>query len=119
MYFKMKYENWKFGSLFNDAFPVNRLHSVDDNSYVNDELKGLGKKRLWTKFKVLEGLRKATKPSTRIAGRRGPESNPEHPEYEVGVLTTRPRRSVTYENRTNQDTYFHGNAYLFHTFTWV
>jgi hypothetical protein len=53
MYFKMTYENGKFGSLFNDAFSVTRLHSVDDNSYVNDELKGLGKKRSWTNFKVL------------------------------------------------------------------
>jgi hypothetical protein len=37
----------------------------------------------------LEGLRKPTYTSTRIAGRRGRESNPEPPEYQVGVLIFR------------------------------
>jgi hypothetical protein len=34
------------------------------------------------------------KETIRIAGRRGGESNPGPPEYEVGELTARPRRSV-------------------------
>jgi hypothetical protein len=42
----------------------------------------------------LEGLRETTKTSMRIAGLRGRESNPRRTEYEVGVLTTRPRRSI-------------------------
>jgi hypothetical protein len=42
----------------------------------------------------LEELKKKLKPSIRIAGRQGRESNPGNPEYDVGVLTNRPRRSV-------------------------
>jgi hypothetical protein len=43
----------------------------------------------------LEGLRKTTKTSLNIAGRRGRESNPGHSEYDVGLLTTRPQCSVS------------------------
>jgi hypothetical protein len=42
----------------------------------------------------LEGLRKTTKISIRIAGRQDREPNPGPPEYEAGVLATRSRRSV-------------------------
>jgi hypothetical protein len=43
----------------------------------------------------LVGLRKTTtKEPIRIASRRGRELNPGPPQYEVGVLTTQPRRSV-------------------------
>jgi hypothetical protein len=42
----------------------------------------------------LEELRKTTITSIRIAGLWDRESNPRPPEYEVGVLITRPRRSV-------------------------
>jgi hypothetical protein len=35
----------------------------------------------------LEGLRRTTKTSIRIAGRRGRDMNPGPPEYEAGVLT--------------------------------
>jgi hypothetical protein len=42
----------------------------------------------------LEGLRKTTKTSIRTAVCRGRESKAGPPEYEVGVLSTRPRLSV-------------------------
>jgi hypothetical protein len=42
----------------------------------------------------LKRLRKPRKTSIRIGGRQGQESNPGPPEYQVGVLATRPRRSV-------------------------
>jgi hypothetical protein len=42
----------------------------------------------------LEGLRKTTKKWVRLAGRRSRKCNPVPPEYEAGVLTTRPLRSV-------------------------
>jgi hypothetical protein len=67
--------------------------------------KGFGSKRSWPNCKVLsrnlEGLKKTTKTSIRVAGRRGPESNPGPPEYEVGVLTTRPRRAVRQAEAVN------------------
>jgi hypothetical protein len=42
----------------------------------------------------LEGLRKTTKNSIRIAGYRGQDLKPGPPEYEAAVLTTRSRHSV-------------------------
>jgi hypothetical protein len=42
----------------------------------------------------LDGLRKTTKTSIRIGGRRGRDLNPGPPEYEAGVLPTRPLRYV-------------------------
>jgi hypothetical protein len=42
----------------------------------------------------LERLRQTTKNLIRMSGRQCPESNPKPPEYEVGVLTTRPLLSV-------------------------
>jgi hypothetical protein len=42
----------------------------------------------------LEGLRKTTKTSIRIAGRQGRESSPGPPEQEAGVLTTIPQCPV-------------------------
>jgi hypothetical protein len=60
--------------------------------------KGFGRKRSWPVLRYypgirLEGPRKTSKPSIRIAGRRGRDLNPGPPEYE-GVLATRPRRSM-------------------------
>jgi hypothetical protein len=43
---------------------------------------------------------KTTKTLMRIAGRRGRDMNPGSPEYEAGVLNTRPRRSVGLDLRT-------------------
>jgi hypothetical protein len=43
----------------------------------------------------LEGLGKATKTFSQYSRSPGQDLNPGHPEYE-GVLTTRPRRSVTH-----------------------
>jgi len=56
--------------------------------------KVFGRKRSWPILRYypgirLEGLRKTTKTSIRIAGRRGRDSNPGPPEYEAGVLTTK------------------------------
>jgi hypothetical protein len=64
-------------------------------------LKGSGMKRSWLNFKVssgihLKGVRKTTKNSIRIAGRRGRESNPGPPNYEAVVLTTPRQRSVVH-----------------------
>jgi hypothetical protein len=69
--------------------------------------KGFGGKWSRPNFKVLsqhslEGLRKTTKTSIRIAGRRGGESNTGPLEYEVGMLNARPRRSVWSRNKLNR-----------------
>jgi hypothetical protein len=60
--------------------------------------KGLGRKRSWPNLRYYAGIRldklnKPQKTTISIAGRRGRDQNPEPPEYEAGVLTTRPRRS--------------------------
>jgi len=81
-----------FGSLFHYAFSVTRLYIVDDRVisewwwiWKDSEGSGRGIR--------LEGLRKTTKTSNRVAG-LGTELSPVPPECEAGVLTTRPRRSV-------------------------
>jgi hypothetical protein len=61
--------------------------------------KGYGRKGSWLNSKDypgirLEGLRKTTKTLNQYTQSPGRESNPKPPEYEIGVLTTRPRRSV-------------------------
>jgi hypothetical protein len=81
-------------------FSVTRLHSDDDRI---SEWRRTGKDLVescrglilrYCPSIRLEGLRKITKISIRIAGHRGLESKPGPPKYELGVLTTRPRRSV-------------------------
>jgi hypothetical protein len=47
----------------------------------------------------LEGLRKQRK-TCQDRRSSGPDLNLEHPEYEAGVLTTRPRRSVVDVNQS-------------------
>jgi hypothetical protein len=54
---------------------------------------------LWPNFRYylgicLEGLRKTTKNLSQVSRSPGRDLNPGPPEYEAGVLTTRPRRSV-------------------------
>jgi hypothetical protein len=44
----------------------------------------------------LEGLKKITKDPSQYSRSPGRDLNPEHREYEAEVLTTRPRRSVTF-----------------------
>jgi hypothetical protein len=59
--------------------------------------KQFGRKRLWPNFKVLSrhspgGTEENHENLNQDS--RGREPNPGPPDYEVGVLTTRPRRSV-------------------------
>jgi hypothetical protein len=61
--------------------------------------KGSGRKRTRHNLKYypgihLEGLRKTTEILTHDSRSPGRDLNPEPPEYEAGLLTTRPRRSV-------------------------
>jgi hypothetical protein len=60
--------------------------------------KGFGRKRSWPNRKVYRHLPGGTEENhekpVMIAGRWGLESNPGPLEYEIGVLTTRSRRSV-------------------------
>jgi hypothetical protein len=59
--------------------------------------KRFGKKRLWPNFKVLYRHSLEEPRKTKIILNqdiRSRDFNPESPEYETGVLTTRPRRSV-------------------------
>jgi hypothetical protein len=55
-------------------------------------LKVFGRKRPWPDFKVQS--RHSPGGTEENHGHRDRKSNPAPPEYEVGVLTTRPRRSV-------------------------
>jgi hypothetical protein len=62
--------------------------------------RGLGSKRSWPDLRYyagirLEGLRKSTKNLIRHSRTPGRDSNPGRHGHEAGVLTTRPRRSVT------------------------
>jgi hypothetical protein len=61
--------------------------------------KGCGRKQLWPNLRhypniCLQGLRKTTKTSVKIAGLQVGTLNPGPPEYEAGVLITQPQRSV-------------------------
>jgi hypothetical protein len=65
--------------------------------------KGLGSKRSWPNFKVLSqyySLGTEENHENLHQNSRGQESNTEPPEYEVGALTTRPRRSILYLRKT-------------------
>jgi hypothetical protein len=72
-------------------------------------LKGYGRKRLWSNFKVeyypiihLEILRKGTKNLSQDRWSPVRDLNPGPPEYEAGVLTTQPLRSVIRLLNNNQ-----------------
>jgi hypothetical protein len=57
----------------------------------------------WKKTGIrLEGMRKTTKTSIRIAGSRGRQMNLESSKYEAGVLRTRQRCSVSYAYDTHK-----------------
>jgi hypothetical protein len=61
--------------------------------------KGFGRKRSWPNFKVLSwhstgGNEENYENLNQDSQSPGRESNPGPPEYEVGVLSTRPRRLV-------------------------
>jgi hypothetical protein len=61
--------------------------------------KGLGRKRSWTNLRYypgisLEGLRKTTNKPPLGSRSSGRDLNTGPPEYDAGMLTTRPRRSV-------------------------
>jgi hypothetical protein len=61
--------------------------------------KGFSRKISWPNLRYypgicLEGLKKRRKTSIRITGRRSRDLNPGPPEYDAGVLTTLPQRSV-------------------------
>jgi hypothetical protein len=83
--------------IFNDTFSViHTIHSVEWNGdkWIT-KCKGCERKRPWPNFKTLprhslEGLSKSTKNLSREC------QSPEPPDYEVGVLTTRPQRSIYY-----------------------
>jgi hypothetical protein len=62
--------------------------------------KGLDRRRSWPNCSyyhciLLERLKKPRKTSIRIVGVRGRDLNTGYARYEAGVLTTRPRRSVS------------------------
>jgi hypothetical protein len=66
---------------------------------VNNELERCGRKRSWPNLRYhpgicLEGLRKDTETLSQYSRSPGRDLNPRPPEYEAGVLTTRPQRSV-------------------------
>jgi hypothetical protein len=63
--------------------------------------KGFGRKSSWPNFKVgyypdsyLEELKKTMKNFSQDSRTPGRDMKPGPPGYEIGVLTTRPRRSV-------------------------
>jgi hypothetical protein len=61
--------------------------------------KGCGRVRSWYNIRYcpgicLEGLTEATNNLNQISRSPGRDFNPEPPEYEAGVVTTGPRRSV-------------------------
>jgi hypothetical protein len=63
--------------------------------------RGFGRKRSWRKFNVLPGYspeetERNQKNIKHDSLWTGPRFEPEPPEYEAGVLTTRPRRSVPF-----------------------
>jgi hypothetical protein len=68
---------------------------------VNDELERIVKRRSSHMFKVLAGhstggTEESQETISQDSQSPGRDLNPEAPEYEAGVLTTRPRRSVTH-----------------------
>jgi hypothetical protein len=82
-------------SLFNDNCSVTIMMNW----------KGFGRKRSWPNFKVLSrhshgGTEEKNENSINIVSFRGRESKTGSPEYEVWVLTSRPRRSVWNVNYT-------------------
>jgi hypothetical protein len=87
-------------SLFNDAFQQLRLNNVEwkgDKWVMN--WKWFGRKRLWPNFKELyqHSCRGAEENQENFSQDRrfpGRDINPVPPEYEAGVFTSRPRRSV-------------------------
>jgi hypothetical protein len=62
-------------------------------SWIGKDLVGSGCDLIWRYCLgiSLEGVRKTKKNSIGTAGRRGRESNPRPPDYDLRVLTTRPR----------------------------
>jgi hypothetical protein len=63
--------------------------------------KGCGRKRLWPNLKyyagiLLEELKKTTKNLSQVSPSKDWDLNLEPPEYEAGVLTAQPQRSVTF-----------------------
>jgi hypothetical protein len=69
---------------------------------MNDELEGCARKQSWPNLRLypgicLEALRKPMKTSIMIANLRDLSSRP--PNYEAGVLTSQPRRSIVVENQ--------------------
>jgi hypothetical protein len=75
--------------------------------------KGFGRRQQWRILKYypgirLEGLRKTTKTLNLDGRSAGRDLNPRSPEYKAGVLTTRPRHSVTsYKESTQRISYPH------------
>jgi hypothetical protein len=89
------------GSLFNGSFSVTRLHSFDDRMisewwWIGKDLVGSSCGLILTFYPGihLEGLIKPRQTSIRIAGHQGQVSNLGPPEYEAGVLSTQPQRTV-------------------------
>jgi hypothetical protein len=103
-FWKIKGRDYLVGRLvvyLTTLFSVTRLHSVDDRVsdwwWIGKDLVGTGRDLILRYYPGihLEGLKKSKKnlnQDSRSPG--GREENPGPPEYEVGVLTTRPRRSV-------------------------
>jgi hypothetical protein len=93
--------DWLVGSLFNDAFSVTRLYSIDDRIvsewwWIGKDLAESGRGLILMYYHSIcrEGLRKTMKPSIRVAGHWGWESNLGTPNYEAGVLNTQPQHLV-------------------------
>jgi hypothetical protein len=89
------------GSFFYGAFSVTRLCSVNDRVisewwWIGKDLVGSDRSLILRYYPGirLEGLRKTTKILNQDSLSPGRDLNPGPPEYEAGVLTTRPWRSV-------------------------
>jgi hypothetical protein len=77
--------------------------------------KGFGVKRSWPNFNVLSrhspgGTEKTTKNLSQDSWSLGRDLNPGPPEYGAGVLTTRPRRSVSPPFLENKLVYLQGTT---------
>jgi hypothetical protein len=68
--------------------------------------KGCGRKRSWPSLRYypsifLQELRKTTKILSQDSWSLGRDLNPGLPEYEAGVLTTQPKRSINLDLKTS------------------
>jgi hypothetical protein len=100
-YFQINLLNLCMYGCFNDAVSSSDYIAASDKM-INEQMnwKGDGRKRLWTNLSYypcinLEGLRKTIKSLNQENRFPSRDLSPGPPEYEAGVLTTRPLHSIT------------------------